>query len=97
MTMTYNTTDKTFSMDRAKSGDTTFSEAFPAMTVAPVKGGGIKRLRIFVDNSSIEVFEADGRMAMTNLVFPAEPYNTLTLTSDGRCKVNSFTVYSIKK
>lgn len=97
VTMTYNTTDKTFSMDRAKSGDTTFNEAFPAMTVAPVKGGGIKRLRIFVDNSSIEVFEADGRMAMTNLVFPAEPYNTLTLTSDGRCKVNSFTVYSIKK
>ena len=97
VTMTYNTADKTFSMDRAKSGDTTFSEAFPAMTVAPVKGGGIKRLRIFVDNSSIEVFEADGRMAMTNLVFPADPYNTLTLTSDRHCKVNSFTVYSIKK
>lgn len=30
-----------------------------------------------MDNSSIEAFDADGKMAMTNLVFPTEPYNKL--------------------
>jgi levanase/fructan beta-fructosidase len=40
----------------------------------------MKQLRIFLDRSSIEAFDADGRMAMTNLVFPSEPYNSLKVT-----------------
>ena len=74
--MTYDARKQTFAMDRTKSGNTAFSEAFPAVTVAPVHGT-IKEMRIFIDRSSIEAFDADGRMAMTNLVFPTEPYNTI--------------------
>ncbi|MBR1548159.1 MAG: DUF4980 domain-containing protein, partial [Prevotella sp.] len=74
--MRYDAKQQEFSMDRTKSGEVAFSEAFACTTVAPTHGQ-LKQLRIFVDRSSIEVFDADGRMAMTNLVFPSEPYNTL--------------------
>ena len=87
--MNYDAQKQTFSMDRAKSGDVNFSEAFPVTTVAPTHGS-LKQLRIFIDRSSIEVFDADGKMAMTNLVFPSEPYNTLKI------KGGKATIYEIK-
>ena len=74
--MTYDAQQQTFAMDRTHSGDTSFSEAFPAVTTAPTHGA-LKQLRIFIDHCSIEAFAADGRMAMTNLVFPNAPYTTL--------------------
>ena len=74
--MSYDAQKQTFSMDRIGSGDATFSEAFPAVTVAPTHGA-VKQLRIFVDRCSIEAFDGDGRMAMTNLVFPSAPFTNL--------------------
>ncbi len=74
--MRYDQQNQTFAMDRSKSGNVSFSEAFPIETVAPTHGQ-LKQLRIFIDRSSIEVFDADGKMSMTNLVFPTEPYNTV--------------------
>ena len=76
--MKYNTVEKTFSMDRTRTY-ASFSEAFPCKTVAPVYGD-IRQLRIFIDNSSIEAFDAEGRLAMTNLIFPAEPYNNIKVS-----------------
>ena len=86
--MNYNARQQTFAMDRTKSGDTSFSEAFPATTVAPTHGV-LKQLRIFIDHSSIEVFDADGKMAMTNLVFPSEPYDNI------KVKGGKATIYEI--
>ena len=74
--MKYNAAKQTFTMDRTKSGDVSFSEAFPCVTEAPTYGQ-IKQLRIFIDRCSIEAFDADGKMAMTNLVFPSEPYHNI--------------------
>ncbi len=88
--MNYNAQKQTFSMDRTKSGDVSFSEAFPVTTVAPTHGA-VKQLRIFIDHSSIEVFEAEGKMAMTNLVFPSEPYNNIKVKGNAK-----FTVYSLQ-
>ena len=85
----YDAQQQTFSMDRTKSGDTSFNEHFPATTTAPTHGH-LKQLRIFIDRSSIEVFDADGKMAMTNLVFPSEPYNAVKL------KGAKSTIYEIK-
>ena len=87
--MHYDAQQQTFSMDRTKSGDTSFNEHFPATTTAPTHGH-LKQLRIFIDRSSIEVFDADGKMAMTNLVFPSEPYNAVKL------KGAKSTIYEIK-
>lgn len=87
--MNYDAQNQTFSMDRNKSGDTSFSEAFPFVTVAPTYGD-IHQLRIFIDNCSIEAFDAEGKMAMTNLVFPSEPYTII------KVKGGKATIYDIK-
>ena len=86
--MTYDGQKQTFTMDRKKSGDVTFSEAFPVETVAPTYGT-VKQLRIFIDRCSIEAFDTDGKMAMTNLVFPSEPYNTI------KVKGGKATIYQV--
>ncbi|MBQ1626859.1 MAG: DUF4980 domain-containing protein [Prevotella sp.] len=87
--MNYDAQNHTFSMDRNKSGDISFSEAFPFVTVAPTYGD-IHQLRIFIDNCSIEAFDAEGKMAMTNLVFPSEPYTMI------KVKGGKATIYDIK-
>ena len=87
--MKYDAAKQTFSMDRTRSY-ASFSEAFPIETTAPTYGE-IKQLRIFIDNCSIEAFDAEGKMAMTNLVFPNEPYNTL------KVKGGKATIYEIVK
>ena len=48
-------------------------------------------LRIFIDKSSIEALDADGKMSMTNLVFPSKPYNKVTVKGKGK-----YQVYDIK-
>lgn len=94
--MYYNLAEKTFTMDRTESGEVSFSKDFPAVTVAPVEGGNEMKLRLFVDKSSIEAFGNDGRFAMTNLVFPSEPYNRISFyAKGGSCNVTSFTVYKL--
>ena len=40
-------------------------------------------LDVFVDKCSIEIFVNGGRIAMTNLVFPTEPYTSIKFYSDG--------------
>ena len=87
--MTYYDAARTFAMDRTASGNVSFSEAFPCTTVAPTHGR-VKQLRIFVDRCSIEAFDADGHVAMTNLVFPSEPYNSI------KVKGGKATIYEVK-
>ncbi len=52
-------------------------------------------LRIFVDKYTIELFVDDGRIAMTNQVFPRKPYNALTLSSDASASITDLAVYRL--
>ena len=88
--MNYDAKAETFSMDRTKSGKMDFSKDFAAVTKAPTYGK-ISQLRIFIDKSSIEALDADGKMAMTNLVFPSKPYNKVTVKGKGK-----YQIYDIK-
>lgn len=89
--MTYDEKSRTFAMDRTKSGQKDFSDDFAVLTVAPVHGK-MSQLRLFIDRSSIEAFDADGKMAMTNLVFPTKPYNKVLVK--GKAK---YVVYNLNK
>ena len=88
--ITYDAVEQIIDFDRRRSGDVSFSEAFPCIVTSPTYGQ-VKTLRIFVDRCSIEIFDADGKMAMTNLVFPSDPYNKLIVK--GKAKA---TVYKLK-
>lgn len=96
--MKYNVADHTLSFDRTQSGIVDFSQDFPAVTVAPTFETDNKiSLRFFIDRSSIEVFGSDGRFVMTNLVFPENPYTTLTLSAEGgKARIENLRVYPIK-
>lgn len=90
--MTYEAATQVFSMDRRGSGLVRFSKSFPAVTIAPTRVGGRMELRLFLDSASIEAFGED--FAMTNLVFPTVPYNTLKLYGNLKADV---TLYPLSK
>jgi len=83
--MRYDAAEKSFSVDRMKSGKTDFSEVFPAVTSAPTHGK-VSHVLIFIDKSSVEVFDGDGKFALTNLVFPTKPYDKLSVKG-GKAKI----------
>jgi sucrose-6-phosphate hydrolase SacC (GH32 family) len=71
-------------VDRSHSGDTSFSKDFAVRTTAPLRiQGNQLRLRILIDHCSLEVFAEDGRIAMTNLVFPPQGGRSIQFFSTG--------------
>lgn len=90
VTMVYDGKNATFSMDRTESGVTDFHSDFKVKTVAPANGV-IKSMQIFIDRCSIEAFDTEGKVAMTNLVFPSKPYDKIIVKG---CKVK---IYELKE
>ena len=86
--LTYESETQSFSMDRRGSGNVKFSKSFPAVTTAPARVGGKMELRLLVDSASIEAFGED--FAMTNLVFPSTPYNTLRMYGNTKADVTLY-------
>lgn len=91
----YDMTAGAFAMDRKASGNMSFSDDFPVVTLAPLPAGGKHKLRMFVDRSSIEAFDGDGRWVMTNTVFPSQPYSHIEIYAKGKAKAK-LKVYEIK-
>ncbi len=73
-------------LDRSKCANGHFSDRFSSKTVAPLKlGKEPLQLQVLVDRCSIEVFAQNGKLAMTNLVFPKPASAGISLgTSGGR-------------
>lgn len=81
---------------RYKQVTVEYKNDFALGTWAPVDAQKAHKLQIFVDNGSIELFVDGGQVAMTNLVFPNEPYNALRFYSkNGKAKVTNLNVYKL--
>ncbi|MCH5221740.1 MAG: GH32 C-terminal domain-containing protein [Muribaculaceae bacterium] len=95
--MTYDPTTDVLSFDRKNSGLTDFSQDFPDPSEGKAfSTDGALSLRIFIDHSSIEIFANDGRLVMTNLVFPRSPYTTLSVSDkDGATRIDNLKIYDI--
>ena len=92
--------DGTLSLDRTKSGQTAFSPAFPSVSVAPLDGGGdgIYRLDVWVDRSSLELFVDGGCAALTEQIFPSEPYGRMNFyAKGGECRVRRLEFYRLEE
>lgn len=83
-------------VDRTKAGIADFSETFAKKHRAPMNEEP-RRLRIYLDQSSIELFVNDGSTVMTELVFPNEPYTKLKLTGEKKMvtEITGYTLQSI--
>ncbi|GAA4343964.1 glycoside hydrolase family 32 protein [Microbacterium rhizosphaerae] len=90
----YDTRTSTLSLDRTHSGNTGFNPAFPVVDSARVAlDKGQLNLRIYVDANSIEVFAQDGRVAMTQLVFPdVRSTGIATTATGGTAQLSQLTV-----
>jgi levanase/levanbiose-producing levanase len=71
-------------LDRTRSGDTAFHEKFASAESSPVAlEDGLLKLLVVVDQCSVEVFAQDGKVALTDLVFPDAPSQENWLTAEG--------------
>ena len=68
--------------DRRKTNAMHYVNDFALATWAPLAVRGRHTVKILYDITSLEVFIDGGKTAMTNLVFPHEPYDILELFSD---------------
>ncbi|GJG87520.1 hypothetical protein tb265_27010 [Gemmatimonadetes bacterium T265] len=71
-------------VDRTRSGQVGFHADFPSREAAPlpVEDGRV-RLRVLVDWSSVEVFAGDGRVVVTDQIFPAPESEGVQLYAKG--------------
>lgn len=84
--------------DHRKTESVNYINDFALGTWAPLSlcEGKSYHLDVFVDKCSIEIFVDGGRIAMTNLVFPTEPYNALRFyTQGGEAEVKNLKVYKL--
>ncbi len=88
---------KFYSIDRKNSGKIDFSNTFSTITSAPISVKKEYRLRILIDKCSIECFENQGEISMTNLIFPSEPYKFAEFyAKGGEYKIKKIQVYNLR-
>lgn len=84
--------------DRRKTESINYINDFALGTWAPLSlcEGKSYHLNIFVDKCSVELFVDGGRIAMTNLVFPTEVYNSLRFyTEGGKAEVKNLSIHKL--
>lgn len=81
----YNASTNQFFSDRTKAGDASFSEDFARQSsVAPrFSTDKTLRLHLFFDAASAELFADGGATVMTEIFFPGEDFNQVSLFAEG--------------
>ena len=94
--------DKTFFLDRSKSGLVDFQEDFgkgiQQMPVPDLPDGEYE-VSIFIDWSSIEVFINNGHYVMTSQIFPKGNYTDFTIENlgDSELSMQAFSINEVKR
>lgn len=83
---------ETISFDRDESGKNDFSDQFNGIQSLPWRySADSVRLEVYVDESSMELFIDDGRVSISNLIFPNAPLNTVRINSDqAQTRIDAF-------
>ncbi|KAK2767679.1 hypothetical protein FQN54_003837 [Arachnomyces sp. PD_36] len=73
------------SVDRDESGDISYDPAAGGIHVATFSpgGDGVTKLRVLVDECSVEVYGGEGQAVISNLIFPDTASDGLALTAEG--------------
>lgn len=96
--ISYNAASSTLTVDRTKSGDSSFEPGFAEKVEAPLKPeNGTVKLRLYVDESTLEVFSGDGTTVISSIIFPSATSSGLELyLSKGSVKLESAALYPMK-
>ncbi|MCL2013604.1 MAG: GH32 C-terminal domain-containing protein [Oscillospiraceae bacterium] len=91
----YDAGKQTLTLDRAKSGEIP-TERFQSEFTADIEPeNGKIRLRIFVDNSSVEIFAQNGKVVFTGLIFPDPASTGLEFFTRSAAKIDSLNIYKL--
>ncbi len=93
----YNKDKQKMYVDRSASGATDFSNLFTTFHEAPlVPSGNQVNMRIFVDESSVEVFGKDGEVVISDVILPDSARRGMSFfTKGGAVKVISLKVHAL--
>jgi fructan beta-fructosidase len=96
----YNIENQQFYSDRRNAGKKDFSEKFaPGLHLAPRIGNDkVLRMRLFLDAASVEMFADNGATALSDIFFPNEDFQRITLYAE-KCavKFNGGKVYALRR
>ena len=80
----YDVKSQSLFVDRTNSGDVSFASDFPGrVTQVMPTDNGLIEIRVFVDQSFVDVFGNDGRVVMTEMVFPDPTKGAVEIYSIG--------------
>ncbi|WP_172253723.1 GH32 C-terminal domain-containing protein [Saccharibacillus deserti] len=93
----YSVEEAKLSVDRSASGATDFSPLLDLRQEAQLRPeNGILKLRIFVDESSAEVFAGEGRTVFSDLIFPDAASRGMSFYAQGgEVKIRSIRVHAL--
>lgn len=96
--VSYDAKMELLTIDRTHSGISSFEKGFAEKVSAPLKlKDGKLKLRLFVDESSLEVFGNDGEIVVSSLIFPDPTSNRLELTAlEGGVTLDSAQYYPMQ-
>lgn len=89
----YNTLERRFTLDRTDSG--ALSRDVDGTTRSVVLDSDLKKLQIFVDESSIEIFLNDGERVMTSRIFPSDDATGIRTSTESGQVYFKFTKYDL--
>ncbi|MEK3914136.1 glycoside hydrolase family 32 protein [Paenibacillus sp. FSL H7-0331] len=94
----YDAVNNALFIDRSNSGDTSFHTQFACKHSAPLMLNNEKiKLHIFVDQSSVEVFANDGKLVLTDQIFPDPSSTGLELYAiSGEAILISMSLYTLE-
>ncbi|MEX2593818.1 MAG: glycoside hydrolase family 32 protein [Anditalea sp.] len=93
----YNAVKKEYFMDRTQAGNITFSNNFPSIQLAPrISKDDEVEISLFVDVASMELFADGGLTVMTDIFFPTEDFDNITLISDKHVTIRNLQLSAIR-
>ena len=94
--ISFDNSKQAFKVDRTQAGESSFHEKFAGVVEAPMSAAKEQRLTVVVDRASVECFTDIS--ATSDLVFPAQGYNHITLyTAGGKATVKEIKVSRLEK
>ncbi|GGB11123.1 glycoside hydrolase family 32 protein [Macrococcus hajekii] len=91
----YNQADKCFTLDLFDSGK--LGQSLKSYTRSVILEADLKKMQIFVDESSIEIFLNDGEKVMTSRIFPGEDARGIRTSTESGQVYFRFTKYDLKE
>lgn len=96
--VSYDHAQKKFSVNRSHSGQTDFSDKFASeISTAPrISDSEDLKATFILDKTSIEMFFDDGKIVMTEIFFPNQPWEAFSFSGLEDFTVKDFKAYELK-